>query len=160
VTSPHPGDRVDVELPFVASAAEARRQLRTMPRFSGGGNEGESSIEAVLGATAKPWRPKAVRVILLLTDEPALDAQRVEEVLGQLKSAEIVSFVASPDHAYYRSWAAGTGGKWAKISQSMDTREIINLLRGLVKDVAKAASDVHAIAGGSYRKYLEIGAGS
>jgi len=42
------------------------------------------------------------------------------------------------------------------ISQSMDTRDILKLLRGLVKDVAKAASDLHEIAGGSYRKYLEI----
>jgi hypothetical protein len=154
------GDRVDVNLPFVASAAEARNQLRTMPRFSGGANEGESSIEAMLGAISKPWRPKAVRVVLLLTDEPALGAERAEEVLHQLRSAEIVCFIASPDHPYFRSWATETGGKWAKISRSMDTREILNLLRRLVKDVAKAASDVHAIAGGSYRKYLEITSGN
>jgi hypothetical protein len=155
-----PGDRVEVNLPFVDSVAEARRQLRTMPRFSGGTNDGESSVEALLGAVAKPWRPKAVRVVLLLTDEPALGAERAKDLLRQLQSAEIVAFVASPDHGYYRSWAEKTGGKWARISQSMDTRDILGLLRGLVKDVAKAASDVHAIAGGSYRKYLEITSGS
>jgi hypothetical protein len=38
----------------------------------------------------------------------------------------------------------------------MDTRDILRLLRGLVKDVVKAASDMHAIAGGSYRKFLEL----
>jgi hypothetical protein len=38
----------------------------------------------------------------------------------------------------------------------MDTRDVLNLLRGLVRNVAKAASDLHAIAGGSYRRYLEI----
>ena len=151
-----PGDRIDAGLPFVASAAGARNQLRTMPRFAGGGNNGESSIEALFSAIAKPWRPKAVRVVLLLTDEPALGADRAEEVLSRLNSAEIVCFVASPDHDYFRSWAASTGGHWVRISQSMDTRAILKLLRGLVKDVAKAASDVHAIAGGSYRKYLEL----
>lgn len=155
-----PGDRVEVNLPFVASVAEARNQLAAMPRFSGGANEGESSIEAILGAISKPWRPKAVRVVVLLTDEPALGAERAEEVLHRLRSAEIVCFVASPDHSYFRAWATETGGKWGKISRSMDTREILDLLRRLVKDVAKAASDMHAIAGGSYRKYLEITAGN
>ena len=151
-----PGDRIVAGLPFVASAAEATSQLRAMPRFAGGGNQGESSIEALLSAIAKPWRPKAVRVVLLLTDEPALGADRAQEALRRLNSAEIVCFVASPDHRYYRSWASGTGGQWVKISRSMDTRDVLNLLRGLVKNVAKAASDLHAIAGGSYRKYLEI----
>jgi hypothetical protein len=151
-----PGDRIDAGLPFVASAAAARSQLRAMPRFSGGGNNGESSIEAVSCAIAKPWRPKAVRVVVLLTDEPALGADRAEEVLSALNSAEIICFVASPAHAYYRSWAAKTGGHWVKISKSMDTRDILRLLHGLVRDVAKAASDMHAIAGGSYRKYLEL----
>jgi von Willebrand factor type A domain-containing protein len=154
-----PGDRIDAGLPFVASVAEARSQLREMPRFSGGGNAGESSIEALLSAIAKPWRPKAVRVVVLLTDEPALGAERADEVLGRLNSAEIICFVASPRHGYYRSWAAETGGHWVQISQSMDTNDILRLLRGLVKDVAKAASDVHAIAGGSYRKYLELTTG-
>ena len=151
-----PGDRIVADLPFVASAAETTSQLRTMPRFAGGGNQGASSIEALLSAIAKRWRPKAVRVVLLLTDEPALGADRAKEMLRRLNSAEIVCFVASPDHDYYRSWASGTGGQWVKISRSMDTRDVLNLLRGLVQNVAKAASDLHAIAGGSYRRYLEI----
>jgi hypothetical protein len=151
-----PGDRIDAGLPFVASVGQARQQLRAMPRFAGGGNDGESSVEALLAAIAKPWRPKAVRVVLLITDEPALGADRAADVLRRLKSAEIVCFAASPDRDYFRSWASGTGGQWALISQSMDTRDILKLLRGLVKDVAKAASDLHAIAGGSYRKYVEI----
>lgn len=100
-----------------------------------------------------------MRVVLLLTDEPALGAERAAELLNQLRSAEIVTFVASPDHDYYRSWATQTGGKWVRIRASMDTREILDLLRGLVKDVAQAASDVHAIAGGSYQNYLQITSG-
>lgn len=154
-----PGDRVVTDLPFVTSAREAKQQLRDMPRFSGGGNGGESSIEAVAGAIGKPWRPKAVRVAVLLTDEPAEGADRAPALLSQLRSAEIVAFVASPDCDYYLSWAARTGGKWVKISQSMDTRELLDLLRGLVTDIAKTAADVHAIGGGSYQRYLQITSG-
>jgi hypothetical protein len=104
-----PGDRIDADLSFVACADGARRQLRTMPRFAGGGNEGESSIEALLAAIAKPWRPKAVRVVLLITDEPTLGADRAKDLLRRLKSAEIICFVASPDRDCFRSWASGTG---------------------------------------------------
>jgi hypothetical protein len=154
-----PGDRIDAGLPFTASVPGAVSQLRTMPRFAGGGNNGESSIEALLSAIAKPWRAKAVRVILLLTDEPALGADRAGEVLRALNAAEVICFTASPDYPYFRSWAAKTGGRWANVSQTMDTSAVLDLLRGLVGDVAQAASDMHAIAGGSYQKYLEITAG-
>ena len=154
-----PGDRIDAGLPFTDSVTAAVSQLRAMPRFAGGGNNGESSVEALLSAIAKPWRTKAVRVILLLTDEPALGSDRAGEVLRGLTAAEVICFTASPDHPYFRSWAAKTGGRWAEISQTMDTSAVLDLLRGLVRDVAKAASDMHAIAGGSYRRYLEITAG-
>lgn len=155
-----PGDRVELQWPFVQTVDQAKQQLRQMPRFAGGGNDGESSVEAVLGATGKPWRRGAVRVAVLLTDEPALGAGRSQQVLAKLHSAEIVTFVASPAHSYYQSWAARTGGKWVLIGQSMDTNALLKLLRGLVSDVAKAAAEVHAIAGGSYKKYLEITSGN
>jgi hypothetical protein len=153
------GDRVDAHLPFVKTVAQAKQQLREMPRFLGGGNDGESSIEAVLGAIEKPWRKGAVRVIVLLTDEPALGVQRSQTVLGRLRSKEIITFVASPNRNYFKAWAAGTGGKWFEIGPSMDTRALLNLLRRLVKNVATVAAEVHAIAGGNYEKYLQITSG-
>lgn len=154
-----PGDRVELQWPFVKTVEQAKRQLRQMPRFSGGANDGESSIEATLGAIGKPWRQGAVRLAILLTDEPALGAHRSQRVLASLRSAEIIMFVASPNLPYYKSWAAGTGGKWFEIGQSMDTRALLDLLRGLVRDVATVAAEVHAIAGGNYKKYLEITSG-
>lgn len=154
-----PGDRIELERPFVRTVAQAKQQLRQMPRFSGGGNDGESSIEALLGATGKPWRKGAVRIAVLLTDEPALGAHRSRLVLTKLRSAEIITFIASPNYEYFRSWASGTGGKWLEIGQSMDTRVLLDLLRGLVIDMANVAAEVHAIAGGSYSRYLQLTSG-
>lgn len=155
-----PGDRVELQLPFVKTVAQAKQQLRQMPRFSGGANKGESSIDAVLGAVGKPWRQGTVRIAVLLTDEPALGTHRSQVVLAKLRSAEIIAFVASPNLDYYRSWATSTGGKWFEIGQSMDTRALLALLRGLVRDVATVAAEVHAIAGGNYQKYLQITSGN
>jgi hypothetical protein len=69
-----PGDRVVTQLPFVDSAEAAKAQIRSMPRFSGGSNEGESCVEAMRAALSKPWREGTVRILVLLTDEPALGA--------------------------------------------------------------------------------------
>ena len=155
-----PGDRVDAQLPFVATADEAKLQLRQMPRFSGGGNTGESSIEAMLAAIGKPWRQEAVRVLVLLTDEPALEVRRAQQILEKLQADEIICFAASPPEAYYRDWAQRNGGQWTAIGPQMDTAELLNLLRSLVRDVAQVARDVHQLAGGSVRKYLQLEAGN
>jgi hypothetical protein len=154
-----PGDAVVTQLPFVRSVGQAQQQLRQMPRFSGGTNFGESAIEGMFGAIRKPWRHGAVKVVVLLTDEPALGAERAQEVLGKLRTEEIIAFVASLRCDYYQSWAKGTGGRWFEIGPSMDTRALLNLLRGLVNDVATVAAEVHAIAGGNVRKYLELTSG-
>jgi hypothetical protein len=156
-----PGDRVEHKWPFATTVEHAKAQLRQMPRFSGGGNMGESSIEAMLGALDKPWRPGAVRVVVLLTDEPALGENRAYSVLTGLQEHEVVTFVASPDLEYFKTWAKQTGGKWFKIGQSMDTGNLLSLLRGLTHQVAITAAEVHAIAGGDYKKYLKsIGTGN
>jgi hypothetical protein len=148
------GDRVVLDLPFVATAEQAKKQLREMPRFSGGSNKGESSIEAVLGATGKPWRDGAVRIVILLTDEPAVEPERSDEVLARLLSAEVITFVASPDHDYYKSWAERTEGEWFRIGQAMNTDTLMDLLHRLVGDVAALAADVIDKFGGNYGEYL------
>lgn len=154
-----PGDRVDLGWPFVTTADQAKSQLRQMPRFGGGGNMGESSIEAVLGALGKPWRQGAVRVMVLLTDEPALEENRAYGVLTKLQAHEVVTFTASPDLEYFKAWARQTGGEWIKVGQSMDTQTLLSLLRGLTHQVAVTAAKVYAIAGGDYKKYLAITSG-
>jgi hypothetical protein len=41
----------------------------------------------------------------------------------------------------------------------MDTGALLAKLRSLVNEVATVAAEVHAIAGGSVRRYLELGPG-
>ena len=109
------------------SADDAKRQLKAMPRFSGGGNYGESSIEALLAGMGKPWRTQAVKVIVLLTDEPALHEQRSQTVGAQLEEKEIICFSATPDLPYFRHWAERSGGRWFKIGPHMDTGDLLEL---------------------------------
>jgi hypothetical protein len=153
-----PGDRVESDQPFVANRETAEKQLRTMPRFSGGGNLGESSIEAMRAALTKPFRAGAVKVLVLLTDEPALTSPNAQpsEIGDSLAKAEAICFVASPDLPYFRSWASKNAGSWFPIAPTMDTSAILKLLRSLVRQVASVARDVHQIGGGSVRRYLEL----
>jgi hypothetical protein len=156
-----PGDRIEDGMGLVATCAEAEAQLRSMPRFSGGGNEGESSIEAMLVGLDRPWRPGALKVMVLLTDEPAhCSRSGPPEIVGEaLRRREVICFVASPDLPYFRAWAEGSGGRWVPIGPSMDTTYLLRLLRGLVKEVAIVARDVHQLAAGSVPRYRELTTG-
>jgi von Willebrand factor type A domain len=154
-----PGDRVELQWPFVTTAQQAKTQLRQMPRFSGEENIRESSIEAMLGAADKPWRQGAVRVVVLLTDEPAVGENRAYEVLAKFQKQEIITFVASPARPYFLMWAKETAGQWYRVGPSMNTGELLTLLHGLTHRVAITAAEVHAMAGGDYQKYLAITSG-
>lgn len=151
-----PGDRIVEDQPHVSSLDAAEAQLRSMPRFGGGGNSGESSIEAVQAALRKSYRPDAVKIFILITDEPALQTATASASLmaGQLRRAEAIVFVASPDLPYYREWAEIGGGVWVSIQQTMDTSRLRDLLRALVREVAMTAKAVHAA--GSVKDYLAL----
>ncbi|KQO98734.1 vWA domain-containing protein [Leifsonia sp. Leaf264] len=151
-----PGDRIDSALPFVTNVAEAKQQLRGMPQFSGGGNEGESSIEAMSAAVGKAWRNDAVKVLVLLTDDYALNVNRATEITSLLTQTQTLCFAAALDTGYYRDWCTKSGGEWTEIASTMDTGSVLRLIRTLVSKVAITAAAVHAVGGGSVRKYLEI----
>jgi hypothetical protein len=152
-----PGDRVVGDLPFVSTREAAERLIQTMPRFSGGGNIGESSLEAVLAALRKPYRSRSLKVLVILTDEPPLEGIQLTfgTVARALQAKEVICFVASPNLAGYRRWARENGGVWYPISSHMDTNALLKFLRSLVKDVATVAKAVHDLGGGSVRRYLE-----
>jgi hypothetical protein len=151
-----PGDRVEAQLPFVGNTRQAKEQLRGMPRFSGGGNLGESSIDAMHAGLAKPWRPNAVRVVILLTDEPALQPANAGEIDVALDAANAICFVGATQDQYYKAWATNHGGRWVEIRPHMDTASIVKLLRSLVTDVGRVAHEVYAIAKGSVKDYLRL----
>jgi hypothetical protein len=153
-----PGDRIVEDLPFVATREAAEQLIRTMPRFNGGGNIGESSLEAVLAALRKPYRPDAVKLLMVLTDEPPLEGVQLtaDSVARSLQASEVICFVASYDLAGFKRWAQENGGRWYPISANMDTNALLTFLRSLVKDVATVAKAVHEIGDGSVARYLAI----
>lgn len=152
-----PGDRIVADLPLVAEQEAAERLLRAMPRNDGGGNTGESVLEAVRAALSKQYRPGAVKVFVVLTDEPALQGRlTTSSVEKELLRSEVVTFVASPPESYYRRWAEVTGGAWFEIGPTLDYGSILSMLRGLAQRVALVASSVHALADGSVSRYLAL----
>jgi hypothetical protein len=153
-----PGDRIVTEQLFVSDVRSASQQLRSMPRFSGGGNEGESAVEAMLAGCQKPYRSQAVKVLVLITDEPALGhVQGSVAVERALRSLDAVCFTVAPDLPYYRAWAEHHAGEWRHIGPNVDTSAIMRLFSSLLARIATVADSVHRLGGGSVRAYLESG---
>ena len=152
-----PGDRIVADRPFVSDRRSAEAELRQMVMNGGGSNEGESSIEAVRAALQKSFRPNTVKILILLTDEPALGAATQGDRLGaELRADEVIVFTLAPDLPYYRNWASRTGGQWFPIAAAVDTSAILSLLRRLAADLARVAHEVHVLAGGSVSAYRAL----
>lgn len=156
-----PGDLIVSDEPFVTSVASASQQLRSMQRFSGGGNLGESSIEAMLAACRKPYRSDAVKVLVLITDEPALGhKQGQHSVEGALASLDAACFTIAPNLPYYKHWASRHGGEWRRVGASVDTDAIMRLFTSLLTRMVEVVDAVHRLGGGSVRAYLDKGGSS
>lgn len=152
-----PGDTIEAELPFVASVADAQAMLGAMRRNNGGGNQGESSLEAMRAALGKPYRIGAVKVLILLTDEPALQHEiRADQTERDLLGREFVCFVTSTPEVYYKRFAQESGGSWYPIGTSMDYSDVVAMLRKLVRDVARTTAAVHKLADGSVARFREL----
>jgi hypothetical protein len=151
-----PGDRIEDDWPFVTTESAAISQLQQMPRFSGGGNQGESSAEAMVAALAKPFRKNVLKLLIVLTDEPSLDPQLTESIASRLRKAEALCFVASLDMPYFRRWANENGGRWYPISSSMDTSALRQIFREMLQRASKSAREVLALG---WSRYRELGSG-
>jgi len=69
------GDKIELVVPLTPDIATVKHGLTYIPRNNGFGNVGESSMEAMQEVFGLPYRPKAVKVVILITDEPALQHQ-------------------------------------------------------------------------------------
>ncbi|HUV71742.1 MAG TPA: vWA domain-containing protein [Clostridia bacterium] len=151
-----PGDKIEATT-FTPKVAVIQDCLERIPRNSGGGNEGESSLEAVTKALQLGFRPEAVKTIILITDEPAHQREiRAEEVTKRLLKQEVVTFVVSPPYRYFQEIAEKTGGSWFQVTATTDFRSILEVFRKLTKAVSIMARDVHEISGGSIERYLQL----
>src|SRR4029077_18995506 len=130
--------------------------LRGLPRYSGGGNEGESSLEALQAAMdQRGFRPGAIKVVVLITDEPALQRNlRPATMTGRLREAGAIAFVLSPNIKYFRSMAGDTGGYWWNVESGCDFSEILAAIDKIATKVASTVAGVHRLAGGDVKEYL------
>jgi hypothetical protein len=151
------GDRI-VATPFSSSADRVKKLLRGLPRYSGGGNEGESSLEALQAALDQPgFRPDAVKVVVLITDEPALQRKlRPATLTGRLRDAGAIAFVLSPKLNYFRSMATDTGGQWWNVDSGGDFSKILDVFDKIATKVASTVAAVHKLAGGSVKEYMSL----
>lgn len=151
-----PGDDITV-FPFTQDIERVKATLRTVPRYSGGGNSGESSLEAVDKALALPFRPGAVRALILITDEPALQHHfRVGDIIQRLVQGETLAFVVSLGEDYYRSMAEKTGGTWYEVSSDTDFTGLLDIFKTLAVKLSSVVDDVYRLGGGSVSRYLQI----
>lgn len=151
------GDRI-VATPFSSSAERVKALLRGLPRYSGGGNEGESSLEALRAALAQPgYRAGAMKVLVLITDEPALQKTlRPSTMTGMLREAGAIAFVLSPNIKYFRAMAAETGGQWWNVDSGGDFSKILDVFDKIATRVASTVAAVHRLADGNVKEYLKL----
>jgi len=151
------GDKI-VVTQFMNNLDTVKRSLVHIPHFSGGGNNGESSLEAMdktLGLGT--FRPDAIKVCILLTDEPAITRTFTPDaIIKRLKQAGMLTFVISEPQAYFKQMASETGGKWFQISSHVN---FLSILDQLFKQVTQTVVDVQTLAGGDVQKYLELKSG-
>jgi hypothetical protein len=151
------GDRI-VATPFSSSADRVKTLLRDLPRYSGGGNEGESSLEALRAALNLPgYRPDAMKVVVLITDEPALQRElRPATMTGRLREAGALAFVLSPNLKYFRSMATETGGQWWNVDSGGDFSKILDVFDKIATKVASTVAAVHQLTGGNVKEYMSL----
>jgi Mg-chelatase subunit ChlD len=150
------GDKIQ-NTAFTASVETTKRSLRRIPRYSGGGNEGESSLEAVERALSLPFRPDAVKAIVLITDEPAHQQRlRADDIIRRLVERECLVFVASPPLAYFKQMAQRNGGKWYQVAADTHFNDLLDLFKDLARKVSQVVFDVYQIGDGSVADYLRL----
>lgn len=151
------GDSIDLVVPLTPDIARMQAGLAQIPRNNGFGNWGESCLEALDEAIKLTYRPKAVKVLVLITDEPAHQERiTATEMTKRLKAKEFLVFVVATEDQYYKDMARETGGIWKLISPTTDLSELLKLFRDLARKVSKIAKDVHHIGDGSVKKYLAL----
>jgi Mg-chelatase subunit ChlD len=151
-----PGDDVCV-FPFTDDLQRVKNTLKNVPRYDGGGNSGESSLEALDRVLNLQFRPKVIKAAILITDEPALQHRiKARDVISRLGQMEILTFVVSPPEDYYKDMARKTGGVWYQVSASSDFTGLLDMFRNLAAKLSSVVADVYRLGNGSVSKYLQL----
>lgn len=156
-----PGDRVVTTMPWVDDVPRAQTQLQSMPRFNGGGNYGESSLEAMHAALSRNFRKDALRVVVLITDDtPHTLKHSVHSITKDLVKQDVLCFVVAEHENIYLPFVRETGGTMTRISSKIDTSHFMSLFRKVATDISKRTVAVKSIGNGSPQRLLEIERGT
>ena len=151
------GDRIETVVPPTGEIERIKYGLTNIPRNNGFGNDGESCLEAIQEAFRLQYRTGAVKVLVLITDEPALQHHiRASEMTKNLAKREFLVFVVAPDEPYYREMATKNGGIWKQVGSNTDLSEILRMFGELAKKVTQVAKEVHLLGRGSVKEYLKL----
>ena len=152
-----PGDRIVTTMPWVQDVPRAQAQLQGMPRFNGGGNYGESSLEAMHGALSRNFRKDALRVVVLITDDTPHEVKHsVQSITRDLIRNDFLCFVVAQHENVYLPFARETGGTTTRISSQIDASHFISLFRKVATDISKRTVAVKSLANGSPQRLMEI----
>ena len=151
-----PGDKIE-STTFVSQVDMTIKNLKNVPRFGGGGNDGESSFEALEQAMNLPFRSNAIKVIIHITDEPALqDRISAINITNRLVQNEILVFVVSPPIGYFKELANKTGGKWYQVSANTDFTDLMEMFQQIAIKVSQVVNDVYRLGNGNVTNYLRL----
>lgn len=151
------GDRIEVVVPPTQNIEKIKYGLKNIPRNNGFGNTGESVLEAIDEAFKLQYRDKAVKVMIVITDEPALQWEtKVARTISTMTQREFLVFVVATNENYYREMAIKNGGVWKEIGPNTDFAEILRMFNEMAKKVTQIAKSVHLIGKGSVKEYLKL----
>ncbi len=151
-----PGDTIEATS-FTGDIEVIKQSLKNVPRNSGGGNLGESSLEAVGKALALNFRQSAVKTFILITDEPALQEKiTAEEMTKRLQKNEILVFVISPPINYFKEMATQCAGRWYQVSATTDFTNLTELFADVAKTTTTTVQRVFELGDGSVSKYRRL----
>lgn len=151
------GDTIELVVPLTGDIEKVKYGLSNIPQNNGFGNQGESCLEAIHEAFKVSHRERAVKVMVLITDEPALQHDiSADEVIQELGEREYLVFVVAIDKPYYKEMALKNGGIWKGISAHTDLSDILEAFKEMARKVSEVAEEVHLLGDGSVKKYLAL----
>lgn len=152
---PSGGDRIDVVVSPTADTEVIKKGIANAPDNNGFGNEGESCFEAIEQALRLELRPNTVKVMIVLTDEPALQHRiKAPDINQRLKQREFIVFTIATENQYYKDIANQNGGSWRLISANTKISDILDIFRNITKKAVQTAKRVHVEAGGDVKRFL------
>jgi len=126
--------------PPTAQAEEFQSWIKTLPR-TGGGDEPESSLDAVREALRMEFRPDAQKVVVLITDasphDPDTKGYSAKKVTGLLCEVKALAFCIAPELECWQEMAQRTAGEWFEIKSDAN---FIPIIGRLAKTVSKTVT--------------------